>query len=59
MAAGGKREGAGRPRSTPTETVTFRVDSETLAKARELFGRELNKKVNDYLKKIVKKKQTA
>jgi hypothetical protein len=55
MPQGGKREGAGRPKGDPTETVSFRVDKEALQVAKELYGRSLNKKINDFIKRLAKK----
>lgn len=54
MPSGGKREGAGRPKSEPTKTVSFRVNAKVLDKAKRLFGKELNQKINDFLKRLAK-----
>lgn len=55
MTAGGKRPGAGRPKKEkPLVTKCFRVDEEVYNKAQEVHGKLLNKKVNDYLKRLSK-----
>ena len=57
MTAGGKREGSGRPKKDkPLVTKCFRVDEDIYNKAQELHGKQLNKKVNDYLKRLAKTK---
>lgn len=56
MPAGGKREGAGRPKGEPTATVTFRVDKRDLARAKSNWGRHLNKEVSKFIKKMANKK---
>ncbi len=53
--SGGKREGAGRPKKEkPLVTKCFRVDEDVYNKAQEVHGKLLNKKVNDYLKRLSK-----
>lgn len=53
MTAGGQRVGAGRPKKEkPMVTKCFRVDEEVYNKAKEVHGKLLNKKVNDYLKRL-------
>jgi hypothetical protein len=52
--SGGKRPGAGRPKSAPTKTKTFRIDAEALQKAEDKFGKTLNQKVNNFIKRISK-----
>ena len=55
MTAGGKRPGAGRPKKKkPLVTKCFRVDEDVYNKAQEVHGKLLNKKVNDYLKRLSK-----
>lgn len=54
--SGGKRAGAGRPKSEPTETVSFRVNAKVLEKVKSIFVKELNQKVNDFLKRLANKK---
>lgn len=58
MPSGGKRPGAGRPKSDPTQTVTFRVNAESLTKAKKIHGRKLNKKINDYIARLAKKQKS-
>lgn len=53
---GGKREGAGRPKSAPTKTKTFRIDAEALAEAERIHGKTLNQKVNNFIKRLSKTK---
>jgi hypothetical protein len=53
---GGKREGAGRKAKEVTETTGFRLNSEALAKCREIYGRSLNAKINAYIKRLAKTK---
>ena len=61
MTAGGKREGAGRKpnkdKGLPEvlETRCFRVDPVAYAKAQELHGKELSKKVNALIKRLSRK----
>lgn len=55
MTAGGKRIGSGRPKvENPLVTKCFRVDENNYNKAQEIHGKTLNKKVNDYLKRLSK-----
>lgn len=55
MTAGGKREGAGRPKKeNPLVTKCFRVDEDAYNKAQEIHGKKLNQKVNGYLKRLSK-----
>lgn len=53
---GGKRPGAGRKAGVPTKTKTFRIDADALSKAEKLYGRALNKKVNEWFKRLVRNK---
>jgi hypothetical protein len=56
MTAGGKREGAGRPRvEKPLVTKCFRVDEEAFNRAHQIHGKSLNQKVNKFLKRLSKK----
>jgi hypothetical protein len=53
MTAGGKREGAGRPKvEKPLVTKCFRVDEDLYNKAQEIHGKAFNKKVNAYIKRL-------
>ncbi len=57
MTAGGKRQGSGRPKKEkPLITKCFRVDEEVYNNAQAVYGKTLNKKINDYLKRITKTK---
>lgn len=52
---GGKRPGSGAKKKEETETTGFRINSEALAKCREIYGRTLNSKINNYIKRLAKK----
>lgn len=54
MTAGGARKGSGRPKGEPTVTVSFRIHKKSLQAAKKKYGRKLNSKVNDYIKRISK-----
>jgi hypothetical protein len=57
MTAGGKREGSGRPKvEKPLVTKCFRVDEDAFNKAQERHGKELNKKINAFIKRLAKSK---
>lgn len=51
---GGAREGSGRPKGEPTQTVSFRVNKKSLEAAKKKHGRKLNSKVNDFIKRLAK-----
>ena len=55
MTAGGKREGSGRKKKEETETTGFRINSEALNICRAVYGRTLNKQINDFVKRLAKK----
>lgn len=56
MPSGGARQGAGRkPKEKPLVTKCFRVDEDIFNKAQEIHGKTLNKKINNYLKRLSKK----
>lgn len=52
---GGKREGAGRPRQfeEPT-TINFKAEKSDVLKAKEKFGKSLNKMFVEWLKSVLK-----
>jgi len=50
---GGKREGAGRKDSGTKKTTSFRLTLESYLKAKEIYGRNLNKLVDDFIKSLV------
>ena len=62
MTAGGKRTGAGRKTNEdkglekPLVTKCFRVDGNAFDGAQKLHGRLLNKKINDFIKRLAKAK---
>lgn len=49
---GGVRQGSGRPKSEPTETVSFRLSSRSLEICREKYKGQLNKMVRDFIDKL-------
>lgn len=61
MTAGGPNRNQGRKSnkekglSQPLVTKCFRVDEEVYLKAQQIHGKELNKLINAYLKKLTKK----
>lgn len=52
--AGGKREGAGRPKKAPTTTVSFRINTDNLSKAKSVYGRDLNRIMNEFIRRLAK-----
>lgn len=52
-ARGGKRKGAGRPKTEPTKNITFRVSEEDINAAKNKFGKSLNQKFREWLKSII------
>ena len=52
---GGKRPGSGRKKREETETTGFRINSEALNICRQFYGRTLNAKVNEFIKRVAKK----
>lgn len=52
---GGKRLGSGAKKKEETETTGFRINSEALNICRKVYGRTLNKQVNDFIKRLAKK----
>lgn len=52
---GGYREGSGRKKKEETQTTGFRINTDALNTCREYFGRTLNKKINDFVKRLARK----
>lgn len=52
--SGGKRPGAGRPKSAETVTISLRVNKKILKAVRAKYGRGLNKMFNQWLESLLK-----
>lgn len=52
---GGKRPNSGAKKKEETETTGFRINSEALNICRAVYGRNLNKQVNDFIKLLANK----
>lgn len=55
MSRGGKRAGAGRKSSGIKIITSFRLSLETYQKAKEIYGRNLNKMVDEFIKSLSNK----
>jgi len=52
---GGARAGSGRKKKEETSTTGFRINTEALNIVRAKYGRTLNAKINEYIKKLAAK----
>lgn len=52
---GGSRPGSGRKKKEETTSTGFRINTEALNICRSIYGRTLNKEVNDFIKRLSNK----